>query len=316
MATHHELHATTKTAHWGFFDAAIPPVLEIASGDRVTLHSINGGPDILPTSKEFDVLPDHREFLRDFQGKPVPGHIMTGPIAIKGARIGDALEVRILDVKLRQNWGYNSIHPLGGGLPEDFPVRHRTHIFLDRERMVGKLPWGVDLPLNPFFGVMGVAPPKLWGAISSGPPREHGGNIDNKELVAGSTLFLPVHVDGGLFSAGDGHACQGDGEVNSSALETALTGTFEIILRKALKLTMPRAETPTHYITMGMDVDLDDAAKQALREMIVFIVEKTNLSREDAYTLCSLAADLRVTQIVDGNKGIHVMLAKTALHGT
>ena len=317
MAKHHELKPTFKTSHSGIFDAAIPPVLEIESGDRVTLHSLSGGADILPTGKEFQILPDHLEFLREYSERnlKVPGHIMTGPIAVKGARPGDTLEVRIRDVRLRQNWGYNTIRPLGGGLPEDFPVHYRTHILFDMDRKLGKLPWGVDLPLSPFFGVMGVAPPPLWGAISSGPPREHGGNIDNKELVVGTTLFLPVFVDGGNFSAGDGHACQGDGEVNSSALETALTGTFEIALRKDLKLTMPRAETPTHYVTMGMDVDLDDAAKQALREMIVFICEKTNLSREDAYTLCSLAADLRVTQIVDGNKGIHVMLAKTALHG-
>ena len=314
MPKSHELKATAKTIHYSVFDAAIPAVLEIDSGDRVTLQCLSGAPDVIPKSGPFELLPEHLQVIKDLNVKN-PGHFMTGPVAVRGAKPGHALEIRILDVWLRQNWAHNSIRPLGGALPEDFQVRRCLHILLDREKMVAKLPWGVDLPLNPFFGVMGVAPPKLWGPISSGPPREHGGNMDNKELIKGSTLFLPVHVDGGNFSAGDGHAAQGDGEVNSNGLETALGGTFEIILRKDLKLTMPRAETPTHYITMGMDVDLDDAAKQALREMIVFICEKTNLSREDAYTLCSLAADLRVTQIVDGNKGIHVMLAKSALHG-
>ena len=314
MPKSHEVKATAKTIHYSVFDAAIPPVLEIDSGDRVTLQCLSGAPDVIPTSGPFELLPEHLQVIKDLAVKN-PGHFMTGPVAVRGAKPGHTLEIRILDVWLRQNWAHNSIRPLGGALPEDFQVRRCLHILLDGEKMVAKMPWGVDLPLNPFFGVMGVAPPPLWGAISSGPPREHGGNMDNKELVKGSTLFLPVFVDGGNFSAGDGHAAQGDGEVNSNGLETALGGTFEIILRKDLKLTMPRAETPTHYITMGMDVDLDDAAKQALREMIVFICERTNLSREDAYTLCSLAADMRVTQIVDGNKGIHVMLAKSALHG-
>ena len=160
---------------------------------------------------------------------------------------------------------------------------------------------------------MGVAPPKAWGRITSIVPRAHGGNLDNKELVAGATLYLPVFVEGGLFSCGDGHGAQGDGEVCITAIETALQGTFEIVLRDDLSFTYPRAETPTHYITMGMDPDLDQCVVVALRDMIKFICEKTNLSKEDAYTLCSLAADLHVTQTVNGSKGIHVMLQKSLL---
>jgi acetamidase/formamidase len=137
--------------------------------------------------------------------------------------------------------------------------------------------------------------------------------MDNKELAAGTTLYLPVFNPGALFSAGDGHAVQGDGEVCLTALETCMTGTFELIVRKDLSLAMPRAETPGHYLTMGMNEDLDDAAKQALREMIALIRERANLSAEDAYTLCSLMADLRITQLVDGNKGVHAMLPKAAL---
>jgi acetamidase/formamidase len=144
-------------------------------------------------------------------------------------------------------------------------------------------------------------------------PREFGGNLDLKELVAGTTLYLPVFAKGALFSVGDGHGVQGDGEVCITALETALGGTFELILRKDLKLDMPRAETPTHWISIGLDEDLDDAAKQALRQMIKLLGELAGLSPEDAYMLCSLGVDFRVTQLVDGNKGIHGMLPKSLI---
>ena len=314
MPTHHDLRSTPETVHWGTFDATLPAVLEVDSGDRVTLHCLCGQPDVVPESDDFEILPELWQVYREVE-RPLPGHLMTGPVAVRGARPGDVLEVRILDVRLRQNWGYNRITPLGGSLPEDFHRPRLLHIRIDKEKMVGRLPWGLDLPLKPFFGVMGVAPPKEWGMITSIIPRQHGGNLDLKELVAGTTLYLPVFNDGALFSAGDGHGAQGDGEVCSSAIETALSGTFEFVLRTDMSLEGPRAETASHYITLGMHEDLDDAAKGALRAMIALIREKSNLSSEDAYTLCSLAADLRVTQLVNTHKGIHVMLAKSALHG-
>jgi acetamidase/formamidase len=235
---------------------------------------------------------------------------MTGPAWVNGAEPGDTLEVRILDCTLREDVGFNLILPLWGTLPEDFPQVRRIHIPIDREANLAELPWGGRLPLKPFFGVLGVAPPPAYGRITSIVPREHGGNLDNKELVAGTTLYLPVWKEGALFSVGDGHAAQGDGEVCVTAIETGLSGTFELIIRKDLSLAFPRAESSTHYITMGLNEDLDDAAKQALREMIALLIETAGLSAQDAYSLCSLAADLRVTQLVDGNKGIHVMLAK------
>jgi acetamidase/formamidase len=160
---------------------------------------------------------------------------------------------------------------------------------------------------------MGVAPPPIYGRVATIEPREYGGNLDNKELGAGATLYLPVFNKGALFSTGDGHAVQGDGEVSITALETAVSGTFELIVRKDLRLKFPRAETPTHLISMGLNVDLDEAAKQALREMIRMICERLNVSPEEAYMLSSLAVDLRVTQLVDGNKGIHAMLSKSLL---
>jgi acetamidase/formamidase len=243
----------------------------------------------------------------------LPGHILTGPVAVEGAEPGDVLEIEILDIKLRQDWGWNLIRPLSGTLPDDFHEMRLLNIPLDQKRMVGRLPWGLDLPLSPFFGVMGVAPPPGWGRITSIVPRAMGGNLDNKELLPGAKLYLPVFAAGALFSCGDGHAVQGDGEVCVTAIETALQGRFAFTVRKDLRFTYPRAETPTHYITMAMDPDLDQCAVKALRDMIVVLCEKTKLSREDAYTLCSLAADLRVTQTVNGSKGIHCMIAKSVV---
>jgi acetamidase/formamidase len=243
----------------------------------------------------------------------LPGHILTGPVYVEGAEPGDTLEVRIVDVRLRQDWGYNVIRPLAGTLPLEFEVSRMLNIPLDAQRMVARLPWGLDLPLHPFFGILGVAPPPAWGRITSIVPRAHGGNLDNKELGPGASLFLPVHVPGALFSCGDGHGAQGDGEVCTTAIETALQGEFELIVHKRTGLAYPRAETPTHLITMGMDPDLDQCLAIALRDMIVLLGERAGLSREDAYTLCSLAVDFRVTQTVNTHRGVHAMVAKSLL---
>jgi acetamidase/formamidase len=253
----------------------------------------------------------HREICEKLKPSPGP-HILTGPIAVRGAEPGDTLEIRIKDIELTVDWGWNLIRPLRGTLPEDYPEFHCRIIPIDRNAMTCRLPWGATIPLSPFFGILAVAPPPNYGPCSSVEPREFGGNIDCKELVAGSSLYLPVFVAGANFSAGDGHAVQGDGEVCLTALETCLTGTFELVVHKK-KLDMPRAVTPTHYITMGLDPDLDDAAKQALRDMIRWLVEMKGWSSEEAYVFCSLACDLRVTQLVDGNKGIHAMVDRKLL---
>ncbi|WP_186417486.1 acetamidase/formamidase family protein [Bosea sp. CS1GBMeth4] len=311
--THHHLKASGATCHWGFFDATLKPKLVIASGDSVTIDTVTGAPEVQPESGAGFTTPAEIADVHAHAEKTLPGHILTGPIAVEGARPGHVLEVRIDDVQLRQDWGYNVIRPLAGTLQSDFHDVRLLHIPLDLNAKIGKLPWGLELPLAPFFGVMGTAPPPAWGRVSSIVPRAFGGNLDNKEMVAGATIFLPVFAEGGLFSCGDGHAAQGDGEVCVTAIETALQGRFTFILRDDLSFTYPRAETPTHYLTMGMDPDLDRCAEMALRDMIVLIGEVAGLSREDAYTLCSLAADLRVTQTVNGSKGIHCMLAKALL---
>ncbi len=309
---HHHLAAGVETCHWGIFDASLPPVVAVQPGETVTIRTVSGGPAVMPPGRP--VRPDLAAIHKAYPKPPI-GHILTGPVAIEGAEPGDVLAVHIEAVELADDWGWQIIRPLVGALPEDFPEPHLVHLPLDRETMTSRMPWGVDLPLRPFFGVMGTAPPPVWGAVSSLVPRAMGGNLDNKELGAGATLYLPVFVAGANFSCGDGHAVQGDGEVCVTAIETALDGTFRFELLKGAGLDFPRAETPTHYITMGLDSDLDDAAKQALRGMIKLIQERANLSAEQAYMLCSLAADLRITQLVNQEKGVHVMLAKTALHG-
>lgn len=311
MSRHYDVYSSPASVHWGFFEAALAPVITVNSGDTVTLHCVSGGPEEMP-GEPFTVLPEHREIHAALKPR-MRGHILTGPVGIRGAMPGDMLEVRIEDVSVRTNWGYNVQRPLLGTLPEDFPHLRRMHIPIDVIRNTATLPWGTTLEMAPFFGTMGVAPPPHYGAVSSIEPREYGGNIDCKELKAGTTLLLPIWAEQGLFSAGDGHGMQGDGEVCLTALETCMSGRFQLILHKGRSLTFPRAVTPTHLITFGFDPDLDDAAKQALRDMIKLIGELTKLPAADAYTLCSLACDLRVTQLVDGNKGIHAMLPHAAI---
>ena len=317
MAQHY-LPPTPETVRIGMFDATFPPVLTVASGDTLTLECVSGRATVLPPPGSGLAIPLALQTIIDANLPSLGGHILTGPVAVAGAQPGDMLEIRIEAVELGADWGYNTIRPLAGTLPEDFHEIVLTHIPVDRTRGVATLPWGTELSMAPFFGVMGVAPPPPYGRISSKEPRVHGGNMDNKELTAGSTLFLPVWVEGGLFSAGDGHGMQGDGEVCVTALEMCLTGTFTLILHKgdgAAKpvLRYPRAETPTHYISMGMNEDMDQAMKTALREMIAFICTRTNLSREQAYQFCSLAVDFHVTQSVNGEKGVHGMLKKGLL---
>jgi acetamidase/formamidase len=295
--------------HWGHFNAAIPAVLKVASGDELVIDTFSGGMSEVADPTLF--RPEHR-LIVDTVPQILGPHILTGPVHVSGAEPGDTLEIRILDIELTTDWGWNIIRPLKGALPEDFPNLSRRVIPIDRPANVARLPWGVDIPLRPFFGIIGVAPPPAYGLVSSVEPREYGGNIDNKEFIPGTSLFLPVFVPGANLSVGDGHAVQGDGEVCLTALETCLKGRFQVIVHKQ-SLNFPRAITPTHYIAMGMDVDLDDAAKQALRNMIKWLTEIKPWTAEEAYVFCSLACDLHVTQLVDGNKGIHAMVSRGIL---
>jgi acetamidase/formamidase len=311
MAKTHRLDAGADTVHWGYFDAKLPPVLTVDSGDTVTISTVSGAREMMPPLPL--VVP---EALAEVQARvtpKLPGHICTGPIAVRGAKPGQVLEVKIKAIDLHYDWGYNYSGPLTGALPDDFSSRHLMHIPLDRKAMTGRMPWGLELPLRPFFGVMAVAPPPAWGSVSTLPPRRNGGNLDNKELVAGTTLYLPIHVEEALFSVGDGHGAQGDGEVCVTAIETGLVGSFELVVRDDLSLEWPCAETPTHVMTMAFDPDLDDCVVTALRQMVDLVARETGIDRQEAYALCSLVADLRITQVVNGAKGVHVMLEKRYL---
>ena len=308
----HVLEPSPQTVRWGFLDSASPPVLTVDSGDVVTLRSVSGAPEHLPPPERAPVDPALSAIHAALRPHLGP-HILTGPVAVRGARPGDALRIDILSVALTESWGYNLIRPLAGTLPDDFPEFDLAHIALDRAWGVARLPWGLELPVAPFFGVMGVAPPPAWGAQSSIIPRRFGGNIDCKELVAGTTLVLPVLAEGALFHAGDGHALQGDGEVCVTAVECGLRGRFRLTVVKDAAPEGPWAETPTHLIALAFDPDLDRAAEKALRAMIHAIVARTGLRPQDAYRLCSLACDLRITQLVNQHKGVHAMLPRAAL---
>jgi acetamidase/formamidase len=304
----HEIVAKPDTVHWGYFDYHLEPVLSISSGDRLIVHTLSGHPDLLP--EDPNRVPEELQAIHSTVRKGPGPHILVGPIAVEGAEPGNVLEVVLEDICPRFDWAYNRFSPMKGALPDDFSKGNDRIINLNLEAGTAEVAPGWDVPLRPFFGILGVSPPEGLGMIPSNPPYLHGGNLDNKELVAGSTLYLPVWKPGAGFSVGDGHGAQGDGEVDQTAVETSMVGTFRLTVRKDLNLKWPRAETSSHYIAMGFNQDLEEAAKMALREMIDFLANRFGLNREDAYVFCSTAVDIRITQLVNGYKGAHAMLAK------
>ena len=311
----HRITARPGSVQWGYHDAAVPPALTIHSGDTLVVETLVTGARLLRAFgvPERYIRPEMETI--DAEVRQEGPHLLVGPVAIEGAEPGDVLEIRFLEIEVIVDFAINLFRPGGGALPERFPYQGTRVIPLDLERNVAVLSPGIEIPLRPFFGSVGVAPPLATGRIGSGPPGFHTGNIDHKELVAGTKLFVPVHVPGALLTVGDGHAGQGDGEVDGTALETSLRGKLEIVLHKQKRLKWLRAETPDHIITMGLDPDLDAAAKLAVNEMVDYLVEERGLDADDAYVLCSVAVDLRVTQLVDGTKGIHAMLPKSIFTG-
>ena len=317
-AEQHKLLSSPTTVHWGYYDAAQPPVMRIRSGDTVEIRTAMI--DTAEALQRLGVAADRidaasTEIHRSIKDHGPGPHILTGPIFIEGAEPGDTLEVHIDSIRLGLPYAVNLFFPGLGVLPEDFPYEYRKLIPLDEKRMLAHFAPGIEIPLHPFFGSMGVAPPPDLGRINSAPPWIHAGNMDNKELVAGTTLYIPVHARGALFSVGDAHAGQGNGEVSLAALETILSGTFRLTVRKGPRLLWPRAETPTHWMTMGFDENLDVAIRTALREMISLLADRYKLSREDAYLLASDAVDFSITQLVDGKRGVHAMIRKSIFSG-
>jgi acetamidase/formamidase len=309
-----ELKLLPQNVHWGYYDATLKPVLRVASGDTIRVETmIAGGVARLRAAGVGEAeIPDALKAVEAAITERGPGaHPLTGPIWIEGAEPDDVLEVRIVGFEFLHPYGVTGFIPGSGVLPDEFPYSRFKLFRFDTARGVTEFAPGITLRLAPFFGSIGVAPNPIVRRVSSGPPGHHTGNLDNKELVAGSTLYVPVHVPGALLSMGDAHAMQGDGEVTLTGLETSVRGTVQVTLRKGRRLNWPRAETPTHYIAMGLHPDLDQAAQLATRELIDFLVAEKGLSRDEAYILTSVAADLHVTQLVDGTKGIHAMIPKS-----
>ena len=306
--------ATPKTVVIGYYSSGATPAIKVKSGDTVEIQTVSGNAARLEAQGAKGIPQALRDINEQVTDRGPGGHILTGPVYIDGAEVGDVLEVRILKIELAAPFAYNSFGPGRGFLPDDFPYARTKIIPLDRERMIGHFGPGIDLPLHPFFGSMGVAGSETPQRLNSTAPWYHAGNMDNKDLVAGATLYIPVHAKGAYFEVGDGHAGQGNGEVDITAMETCLTGTFQFVVRKDMHLRWPRAETPTHYITMGFHEDLKEATTLAVREMIDFLATEKHLSRDDAYMLTSVAADLSVTQLVDTKSGVHASIAKSIFH--
>jgi acetamidase/formamidase len=308
--TTYRLPATPKTVVVGAYTAGVPPAIKIKSGDTVVIETVSGIAKRLADGGAKDVPQALYDINEQVTEKGPGGHILTGPVYIEGAEPGDVLEIHIEKIDLAVPFAYNSFRPGAGFLPDEFPYARTKIIPLDRERMIAHFAPGVEIPLHPFFGSMGVAGSAGPERLSSIAPWYHAGNMDNKDLVAGATLYIPVQAKGAYFEVGDAHAGQGNGEVDITAMETSLNGTFRFIVRKDMHLRWPRAETPTHFITMGFHEDLTEATKMATLEMIDFLVTEKHLSRDDAYMLTSVAADLSVTQLVDTKKGVHASIAK------
>jgi acetamidase/formamidase len=310
----HRLEATPKTVAYGYYWADAPPALRIQSGDIVDVDTLltnsptglqNAGvsPDRIQASLKTIVA----EVTGDKRGPG--GHILTGPVYVEGAEPGDVLEVKILSIDFAIDYGYNGC---SGFIPANCSRGVAQKIIaLDKKTMTAEFMPGIVIPLKPFFGSMGVAPSREQGRVSSNPPGRHAGNLDNKELVAGTTLFIPVFVPGALFEVGDGHAAQGDGEVDQTAIETSLRGRLQLTVRKNTRLVWPRAETPTDFISMAADPDLTVATTLAIQEMVDFLANTRGLTKHQAYQLVSIAGNVAITQLVDKpNVGVHVKMPK------
>jgi acetamidase/formamidase len=310
----HRLEATPTTVAYGYYWADAKPVLRIASGDIIDVDTLLTNTPMglqqagVPPEKIQESL---KAIVAEVTGdrRGPGGHILTGPVYIEGAEPGDVLEVKILSIAFAIDYAYNGC---SGFIPTncDRSVPQKI-VKIDSKAMTAVFKPGITIPLRPFFGSMGVAPAPDLGRVSSNPPGRHAGNLDNRELVAGSTLYIPVFVRGALFEIGDGHGAQGDGEVDQTALETSLRGRVQLTVRKGKKMLWPRAETSTDYISMASDADLKEATTVAIQEMVNFLAETQNLTKHEAYQLVSVAGNVAITQLVDRPVyGVHVKIPK------
>jgi acetamidase/formamidase len=311
----HRLEATPSTVAYGYYWSEAKPVLWIASGDIIDVDTLlTNNPTGLgragvPAEKIQESLKAVvAEVTGDRRGPG--GHILTGPVYVEGAEPGDTLEVKILSIGFPIDYGYNGC---SGFIPSNCDRAVPLKILaLDTKAMTSEYMPGIVIPLKPFFGSMGVAPPSEMGRVSSNPSGKYAGNLDNRELVVGSTLYIPVFAPGALFEIGDGHAAQGDGEVDQTAIETSLRGRVQLTVRKDIKLNWPRAETATDYISMSSDEDLKTATTVAIQEMVDFLAETKKLTKHQAYQVVSIAGHVAITQLVDRPVlGVHVKMPKS-----
>ena len=304
------LKSTPETVLWGYIAANLPPALTIKSGQVVEIEALSH--QGLTTSKDpekffagygipgNEVLADAKQVYAEVKRpKGASVHILTGPIYVDGSEPGDTLEIRVHDIKFRVPYGVNNTGPGKGVLPKLLKEATAKLIRIDLERRVALFSEDIQIPLNPFMGIMAVSPPTSLGLVSSTPPGAWGGNIDLKYTGIGSSLFLPVFNKGGQFFTGDGHAVQGDGEVDGGAIEISLKPTLQFIVHKGKTIKQPRVETATDYLTTGLDVDLNVATRIAMQEAVNFLQEEKGMSAADAYALSSLAVDLGIGEAVD-----------------
>jgi len=319
----HHLRATIDTVVLGYYSAKTKPVLTIKSGERVKIDtvSLSNIPDdpeaffkeagiSLENPAVQDILALKAEGKK--RGLNMRGPL-TGPIAVEGAEPGDVLEVRVLSLKFRADYGMNGARPGGTGPLGDITPRPWSKMYrIDPARNRAIFSPTIEMPLQPHLGQMGVAPPPEMGDLPSGPPTMvHGGNFDLREITVGSSLYLPVHVAGGIFTTGDPHALQGNGEVTGTTIECNIEGILQFIVRKDLKLKVPRIETPTHYVTIGIHDDLDGAMRVATLEAQEFLKEKEGMDFFASYSFISLGADFCITRALKPGQMIHVLIPKS-----
>lgn len=318
----HLIRSKPENMVWGYYGADVPPIARVKDGDIVEIQTINTAgidkkePEVFFKKNNLPVdehAQDIIDIMKNVRPEPsgLKGHMLTGPVFIEGAKPGDMLEIRVLDILLRSNYGVNSVWPGGGGIP-DAVTKEQTFVYrYDEKKKFGSFKEGIQIPLKPFFGVMAVSPAAEKGRVSSIPPDYFGGNLDLKHLIKGTSLFLPVSVPGALFTTGDPHAAQGNGELSGVAIEASLTLIAKFIVHKDKNIKQVRAETPDHFIAIGLDPDLTKAMKNASLEAVNFIKDELGFTFNEALSITSTAVNFEVTQVVDKTVGVHAMIPKS-----
>lgn len=322
IKTDHLVRSIPENMVYGYYGADVPPVAKVKDGDVVEIQTINTtginrrDPEAFFKTNNLPLDEQAKDIIDIMKNvKPEPsgirGHMLTGPIYIEGAEPGDMLEVRMMDIAVRSDYGVNSVWPKGGDLPDAVTVAESFVYRYNKKKHTASFKEGIEIPMRPFMGVMAVSPPAESGRVSSIPPAFYGGNLDLKHMVKGTTLYLPVSVKGALFTTGDCHAAQGTGEISGVAIEASLTLTAKFIVHKDKHIKHVRAETPTHFIAIGLDPDLDKAMKNAALEAVTFIKEELGFTFNEALSIASTGVDFEVTQVVDQTLGVHAMIPKS-----